>query len=578
MNQIFSLQSGLEKRPFVSALMIVAIAFGGMLSLIIPVFDTSDDMYMKGIVSGTFCVAEASDLMVYSNVLIGCLLKAAYAWSPGFPWYAFYLLATHFVAYVALLWAFILIRPTWQTVGYFLMAMLGFGSHLLWHLSFTTTAFLAVQSGIVLLIVQGCTSTREVAVTIARMSCGVLLIALGSMIRWQMFLCVSLLSIPLIASAFLLCRSRKRAVRGTVMMCVTAGLCIALATYDEAAYLSDPSWGEFHRINTYVYWVVDLARPVAWTTHPLEVQEILQGVGWSPNDVRMAQAWFLIDREVYTADALREVGSAWLQLQSSSSKLVLAFVIAMCWIHLSSLWGIAAIAASLPRGFQSGARVLILGCAGSWAITICTMGWLAITQKLPERVALPMIACATASTLLLKVISGTGDRMLTNGLAKWWGRGLVGIMLVTMIMSLEAGFRHQGHLLKEHSQFLSDLDQVAGRRNNLVVLWTPFPYGLLLPYDDLRRLDRFPKCVLGAIERSPHAAKQLAKLGITDVMSTIAKAQSVSVIAGPEHLMLLKQFIKEHHHTTLDFKLAFRAQAGFGVYECVARTQQPVAR
>lgn len=350
MNQIFSLQSGLEKRPFVSALMIVAIAFGGMLLLIIPVFDTSDDMYMKGIVSGTFCVAEASDLMVYSNVLIGRLLKTAYAWSPGFPWYAFYLLSTHFVAYVALLWGFLLIRPNRQTVGYFLMAMIGFGSHLLWHFSFTTTAFLAVQSGIVLLVVQGCTSTREVAVTGTRASCGLFLIALGSMIRWQMFLCVSLLSIPMIASAFLMRPSRKLAVWGTVTVCLTSGLCFALAAYDSAVYRADPNWVEFHRINTYVYWVVDLARPVVWTTHPSEVQEILQKVGWSANDVRMAQAWFLTDREVYTADALREVGSAWLQLQSSSSKLVLAFVIAMCWIHLSSPGGIAGIAASLPRG------------------------------------------------------------------------------------------------------------------------------------------------------------------------------------------------------------------------------------
>jgi len=570
----------LERRPFLSALIVVAMAFAGLLVAITPVFETTDDTFMKGIVSGTFCVADASELMIYSNVLIGRALKALYARSPGTPWYAGYLLGTHFVSYVALLWGFLLVSPRRQTVGYFLIAMLGLGSFFLWHLSFTMTAFLAVQSGIVLLVAQGAIGQGTSATTVSRVAFGVALIILGSMIRWLMFALISFLSVPLIVSVLLSRRSRKFAVWAFTVAGIILASTQTMVIYNDMAYASNSDWRGFGRLNEYCYWVADLAKPQTLTTHPGEVQEILKSVSWSPNDFRMAHAWFFMDDDVYTEAALRESGSAWLRLQASSGRLMLASVIAMYWLHLSSWWGLAGIAVSMPVCFRFVSWNSAIASACAWIFSLGATGWLAATQKLPERVALPAIACAVISSLLLGMILNgrSPDQPPKRSSAVWWRIGVVSILLALILKSFAAGYHRQQEFQRQHGRFWGDIEAVAIRGDSLVVLWTPFPYSLLLPFDDLRPMDKIRKCVLGAIERSPHSKAHLASLGVSDLMATFSQKRPPAVIGGPEHLALLRRFVKEHFGIEIRFKLAFRAQTGFALYECVRVDLPPSER
>lgn len=569
MSQISKCEDWFENRPFFSAMAVVGVTFGMMLSLITPVFDTSDDTYMKGIVSGTFCVAEASELMVYSHVLIGRLLKALYAMSPAVPWYALYLQGAQSLSYVGLLWAFLLVAPKWRSVCYFIIAMVGLGSHLQWHLAFTTTAFLAVQSGIVLIVAQEFASKKTIVPKTSRICYGMFLVVLGSMIRWQMFAMVSLLSLPLVVTVCLLQRSHKSVIRSFVIGVLAVAVVQALAKYDAMVYQSDPAWSDYQRLNTYCYWIGDLTRPRTLTTRPVEAQEILSRVGWSANDFHLGHAWFFMDRQVYSEENLREFGSAWIRLQSSSRQYVLASTIAMCWLHLTSIWGIAGLVIFILGCTRARRWEVRIGFLGVWAFALGIMCWLSATQKLPERVALSAIASAAISSLLIECLCRT--RTEPTSIQRHSSRSTfvaVSFILILLTMHIRSGYLRQCEIRKMHPQFWADVDQVAKRQDALVVMWTPCPYSLLLPYDDLSPMNEISKCALGAIERSPHADAQLRAVGVSNLMSTIAEARSVAIIGGPDQLELLKRFIKEHYGIEIGFKLAFTGDTGFHLYEC----------
>lgn len=572
MNQMRNLVDHLERFPFWSALVIVTIFFGGMLAVVVPIFETTDDSFMKGIVSGTFCVAEASDLMVYTNVLIGRMLRTLYRSFPDVPWYSYYLIGTHFASTVGLLWAFLLVAPQRRTVGYFLLGMTGLGSYFLWHLSFTTSAYLAVQSGVAINVAVF-SASRGRAAMIAGCICGSLLIILGSLIRWQMFALTGLLLIPLIVAAFVMRPSWKLAFRAALVVCLTLAAVQALVWYDDNVYRSDPEWEPIRRFNLYSYWVADLAQPWFLETHPSETKAILGKVGWTPNDFRLANNWFFMHPTVYSEAAMREVGSEWLELQSKSRNEMIATVIAMYMIHLWSSWGLMAIVISIACWFQSTSRAAALGSLGSWIVALGIMGGLALTQKVPDRVAIPMLVSAVISTLLLLAIT---DRSQGDGVKpRFAGFGqcvVVGVIILLLARTVFLGYQHQRALLKMNHEFWVDLDDLAARGDSLIVLWNHFPYDLLLPYDDLRRMDKIPRCVLGAVERTPHTKVQLQKYGIDEVMLAISRADAVSIVGGPVELSLVKLFIKQHFQVDLGFRLVFRARTKFHVYKAIRPT------
>src|SRR5687768_6765802 len=67
-------------------------------------YETSDDVGMNAGVAGGYGIAAPDEHLVFTNVLVGLVLKAAYQSAPGVPWYGLYLLTTLAFAAVAFIW------------------------------------------------------------------------------------------------------------------------------------------------------------------------------------------------------------------------------------------------------------------------------------------------------------------------------------------------------------------------------------------------------------------------------------------------------------------------------------------
>src|SRR5574340_1257988 len=92
------------------AALLNAILFGLFLACGTPYYETNDDLSMQLIASGSF-TGQPSEYLVFTNVVIGWVLRILYETWNGPNWYMIYLLAVHFASLTALAFVFLSRRP-----------------------------------------------------------------------------------------------------------------------------------------------------------------------------------------------------------------------------------------------------------------------------------------------------------------------------------------------------------------------------------------------------------------------------------------------------------------------------------
>src|SRR5688500_1995124 len=139
-----------RRAPLRFAALTVILVFGLVFAIFEPGFDTNDDAVMNMIVAGKGYGLAPDEHMVFTNVLIGFVLKYLYTVFPSVPWYGGYLLAVHYVVQVTMLYCVVRTRYTRLRLRLYLAYFAAAELYLLNNLQFTSTAFLAGQAGILL--------------------------------------------------------------------------------------------------------------------------------------------------------------------------------------------------------------------------------------------------------------------------------------------------------------------------------------------------------------------------------------------------------------------------------------------
>ena len=150
-----------RRAPLRFAALTVILVFGLVFAIFEPGFDTNDDAVMNMIVAGKGYGLAPDEHMVFTNVLIGFVLKYLYTVFPTVPWYGGYLLAVHFVVQVTMLYCVVRTRYTRLRLRLYLAYFAAAELYLLNNLQFTSTAFLAGQAGILLLMLAMRRSSSE---------------------------------------------------------------------------------------------------------------------------------------------------------------------------------------------------------------------------------------------------------------------------------------------------------------------------------------------------------------------------------------------------------------------------------
>jgi len=261
-----------------------ALLFALFFAAATPGYETNDDLGMQLIASG-FYTGQPSEYLIFTNVLIGWILRCLYHLRDGHNWYFVYLVAVHYVSLTALAFVVLSRRRNWSFVllyvGFFLMVE----ARILLQLQFTTTAFLTGAAG-VLLLVDGLEPGRPARWP--RIVAGVTLITLMGMIREHVPLFLAMVAFPFLVERFGFGGWRR--LSGAALVC--GALFLAMHGINRWYYERDPAWSEFleyHRLRAQV-----IETPLTRF-----VRRAAQAVGWSTNDAQMFVHYYFSEPEVY---------------------------------------------------------------------------------------------------------------------------------------------------------------------------------------------------------------------------------------------------------------------------------------
>lgn len=279
------------------------------LMLFHPHFEEIDDLKMSYIVEGVYGFRDAH--LVYSNYLLGLVLKALYGLWPGMRWYTVYLYAAAFVSLVVITWLF-----TFKTVtvggvrlgnrkagavvsGIFLLC---FAWEAYVSLQYTKIAMMVCAAGYLLLFYALRERRRRA------LCAGMLLVWFGSLMRLESFL---------LATAFMAGvgvyetwhyvkrprQYRQLLLRYVLVFFLLFAAVFAAKAYDGSRYQND-GWAEFTdfnsartSLNDYHYDILDYSAN----------GRQLAAAGITENDAKSYLTWQFGDTEVFTTEYVEDI-------------------------------------------------------------------------------------------------------------------------------------------------------------------------------------------------------------------------------------------------------------------------------
>jgi hypothetical protein len=271
-------------KALVWAVVVNFILIGVFLTYATPMYETNDDLMLQSIASG-FYTGHPDGHLLFTNILIGWVLKFFYASWAGCNWYFIYLIAVHYAALTAIAFLVITRRGGWLFtllyIGFFLIVEM----RILLHLQFTTTAFLAGTAGL-LLLVDGLLPAHPV--NWSKVIIGILFFGLMCLIREQVALLWGAIAGPLLLERLRL-NGWKRLL-GTALACI--GLFVSLQGINHAAYQQDPAWAEFSEYN-------HMRGEIHITPLARFIPKAAPVVGWTENDGWMFSQFYFPDPDIY---------------------------------------------------------------------------------------------------------------------------------------------------------------------------------------------------------------------------------------------------------------------------------------
>jgi hypothetical protein len=554
-----------------------------------PGFDTNDDAVINMIVAGEGFGLAPDEHMVFTHVWIGLILREAYTHCPDVPWYACYLLVVQAAANVVLLYCTIESGYTWLRLRLYLLYFITAGLFFIHNLQFTSTAFVAGQTGILLLLLAEVRRNRgESRWRVWRPTAAALaFLILSSLIRREVF--YPLFVLGLVACGIYTAFTARRAVylvrSGAVL---SAALLVAVFAWraNDAYYNADPGWKDFYVYNRLRVKFND----EAWVFYSERTAKAFTEVGWSENDMAMLRAWFYDDEIRYSREKLEKVMAAhpwylerltWPMFAESIGQVVGDRV------TLAILLALPIMVYCVER------RAVNLGLVGAALGMACALIlFLILYQKSPpSRVYAPMLAFPMAICAMF-ARSRPGFRPRREDLLSIWvaitrgdrqrravlmpiGKVAVGALVVLMLVSIYNGiypqYRRCRDRIKATTHLYELLEGLSPGDDKLFVCWAAsFPYEAIRPFESLRRLGDTHLLVVGWPQHTPLYRRMKDRFAIGDLAQALHRRSDLYLVAHPTYLKVLRRYILEHFETPILYHTC-QSHRLFDVFQISAR-------
>jgi|GEM_PF-5091810 len=528
---------GTEKkfRTLGIAIAVNSLLFAAAYAVYTPRFVTNDDPAMMLQAAGISRVVEPSEHLLFTNVLIGKMLKALYTLNPRVVWYTIYLVATLFAAHVAL-FAAALAAPLPGALAVYLLYFVLIGIHLLLNLQFTTVACLAALAGFVLLLAERSHPLRATA------AAG--LILWGSLIRWDAFALAAALAFPFWALRAIELVPR-RAVANAFVLTLSLLAAVAAMQAGQTLRAREPGGREFMRFYPLLCRLVD--DRILDVSAPAQRMVILESVGWSSNDYAMLSSYCFADPAVYNRDSFARIiaaAPAWKRNVWAVQALKVIFGILREDFVRNAL-----LLAALSLTVFPGSRRRVwkaLAVLGMPLVLLAYLVW--FRRPPPPRVYWPMFAFVAWGAVLRFADTGS----LRPACRKL--RLVLGFLLV-LLLGIQArrafaSYRWQTRENREHNRLLhATLERLSPRPEELYVIWgAAFPWPWLSPFESPDFLETFNTFCFDDGQQTPSSRRMLERFGITNIFTALPDRRDVLlVIRDRKCLDLYATYMREHH-------------------------------
>jgi hypothetical protein len=559
-----------DLRLMLLAAAISGACFAAALSVVTLGFESNDDVGMAQIASGLNTGAPSAEL-IFSNILIGRVIKFLYQLTTRVNWYTLYLLATHFLALTGLLWAFLRMLPTRLAVMLFGLLFVEFEIALLLRLQFTSTAILAAVSGIILILSRdeagGSRSSIAGRISIASpisiaSLCGGGLLVLAGLIRPDAMYYALLLLAPLLIYEAV----RFRPWRSFAVIGVSVAVVMGGAALDAWHYRSDPAWREFMAYNRVRAAIHDL--PIV--KYEDNTRFFFNRIGWSYTDWGMFTNWFFTDPDTYSRERLESVlarfqESNWGRARSdqylSESLRPIPNLTRLVFLNL-------VLAVVLAAGSRF--RVLLI-VAGQYVMLQLVLMLLAWYAKLPLRVILPAyLGCVAAGFYVVLREASLRRHLLplpwsyprlrpvaqvaALAFALYYARPFY---FVALGSAAKSDYNHRDQQVFE--LFVQTLHDRYTQRDSQAIFFNwggRFPMFFTPPLDNYQNLRDLRMLGLGWNIHSPQFDAEVSRLGLDDLYQATYSNPHVYLFAVPMYLKQLQRYVQEHYHRRISPKRA----------------------
>jgi hypothetical protein len=528
---------------------------------------------MNMIVAGKGYGLSPDEHIVFSNVLIGFALKGLYSLFPAVPWYGGYLFAVHFLCQSLILYC--VVRPgyTRLRLRLYLVYFATAGLYLINNLQFTSTAFVAGQSGVLLLMlaVGGANGDafrrRQLALACV---IALLLLVLSSLVRREVFYAVIGMAIPTCGLAAL---GGRRPLVGMLagLGVIVAAVAVSSACWEfnYAHYNSDRGWRDFYEYNKLRVKFND----EAWVRYSPETAHLFQEVNWSENDFEMLSAWFFDNETRYSQEALRHVLEKYPWRESRISGDMFIKSALAVFLDRESLALFLALPILVYCVARRSLNYAVIGVALAMACVL--IAYLILFSKTPpSRVYVPTLAFPLAVTACLAHGSSflpperfrTWLRMVFTQ-PSGWRRALripltkcvAAAVLVMMFLAVAKGtygqYRRSRERIKITGQLYDLLGSLDASHDKLYVCWAAtFPYEALRPLDSLQGMSDVHLLVLGWPQKTPLHQRMKDRFAIGDLAEAIYRRNDLYLIAHPYYLGLYEEYVREHFGIELAYE------------------------
>jgi hypothetical protein len=515
--------------------------------------------------AGKGLAQSPSEFLLYQHFLIGLALKFLYAWLPAFPWYGTLTYLYLLVSSLTVGYVISRLNPRLSAVGLWLVTFVLFYLRVIVSPQFTICAGYLAIAGALLLFAAALKPYATTKGNLCALTIASALLILAGLIRIKMqgLLLVLLLMSPLYGYALV------NHFGGTFRRLAPALCCVlltsALLQWGQQVYYKHSSgWEQFYRYNDVRADFIDRHK-IVWNK---STEPFFRQIGWSQNDLAMLVSWFYVDQRVYSLQNLLFISQntslspwldvVWRKLLFDLGRPFLSYA----GIATSALFVLLLIkGVGITRWFS---LLALLWYSGVF------FGINIIERHLPYHVWLVMLFALYTMQFTLwcetsekRVRRRSVNEWLTSGIPFALVAVSYAICCVGEIKGLSELSAARQYLQKS---FRDDMARLQPRVNQLFVIsGAAFPYEeYQLPTQAAPVTSNMQILGLGVGNHEPFVQNRLKSFGIDDLYQAFYTRDDVFLICSERMTKLLRQYISEHYHTSVEIRTVFQGR-GFTV-------------